>query len=73
MEMNMAKFSEKLHELVEMGKKKKNVLEYKEINEVLKDMELDSVQWDKLYDILKLMEIAVLAYSGRRFLRIHFF
>ena len=24
MEMNMAKFSEKLHELVEMGKKKKN-------------------------------------------------
>ena len=39
MEMNMAKFSEKLHELVEMGKKKKNVLEYKEINEVLKDME----------------------------------
>ena len=35
MEMNMAKFSEKLHELVEMGKKKKNVLEYKEINEVL--------------------------------------
>ena len=31
MEMNMAKFSEKLHELVEMGKKKKNVLDTKKL------------------------------------------
>ena len=28
MEMNMAKFSEKLVELLELAKKKKNVLEY---------------------------------------------
>ena len=31
MEMNMAKFSEKLGELMELAKKKKNVLEYQEI------------------------------------------
>ena len=31
MEMNMAKFSEKLEELLELAKKKKNVLEYQEI------------------------------------------
>ena len=60
MEMNMAKFSEKLHELVEMGKKKKNVLEYKEINEVLKDMELDSDAMDKLYEYLEAYGIDVL-------------
>ena len=60
MEMNMAKFREKLHELVEMGKKKKNVLEYKEINEVLKDMELDSDAMDKLYEYLEAYGIDVL-------------
>ena len=60
MEMNMAKFSEKLHELVEMGKKKTNVLEYKEINEVLKDMELDSDAMDKLYEYLEAYGIDVL-------------
>ena len=60
MEMNMAKFSEKLHELVEMGKKKINVLAYKEINEVLKDMELDSDAMDKLYEYLEAYGIDVL-------------
>ena len=35
MEMNMGKFSEKLVELLELAKKKKNVLEYQEINGVL--------------------------------------
>ena len=33
MEMNMAKFSEKLVELLELAKKKKNVLEYQEISD----------------------------------------
>ena len=33
MEMNMGKFSEKLVELLELAKKKKNVLEYQEIND----------------------------------------
>ena len=72
MEMNMAKFSEKLHELVEMGKKKKNVLEYKEINEVLKDMELDSMQWINSTNILKLMELMCCVFR-REIPMIHFF
>jgi len=37
MEMNMGKFSEKLVELLELAKKKKNVLEYQEINDFFKD------------------------------------
>ncbi len=36
MEMNMGKFSEKLVELLELAKKKKNVLEYQEISDYLK-------------------------------------
>ena len=34
MEMNMGKFSEKLVELLELAKKKKNVLEYQEISDL---------------------------------------
>ena len=37
MEMNMGKFSEKLVELLELAKKKKNVLEYQEISDFFKD------------------------------------
>ena len=37
MEMNMGKFSEKLVGLLELAKKKKNVLEYQEINDYFKD------------------------------------
>lgn len=48
------------------GQKKKNVLEYKEINEVLKDMELDSDAMDKLYEYLEAYGIDVLR-IGRRF------
>ena len=40
MEMNMAKFSEKLVELLELAKKKKNVLEYQEISDFFKDSPL---------------------------------
>ena len=41
MEMNMAKFSEKLGELMELAKKKKNVLEYQEISDFFKDFPLE--------------------------------
>ena len=44
MEMNMGKFSEKLVELLELAKKKKNVLEYQEINDFFKDFPLDPEQ-----------------------------
>lgn len=60
MEMNMAKFSEKLQELVEMGKKKKNVLEYQEINDHFKDMPLDPDALDKVFDYLESCGIDVL-------------
>ena len=39
MEMNMGKFSEKLVELLELAKKKKNVLEYQEISDFFKDQQ----------------------------------
>ena len=49
MEMNMGKFSEKLVELLELAKKKKNVLEYQEINDFFKDQPLDAVSYTHLY------------------------
>ena len=60
MEMNMAKFSEKLGELMELAKKKKNVLEYQEINDFFKDFPLDSEHLDKVFDFLEANGIDVL-------------
>ena len=53
MEMNMGKFSEKLVELLELAKKKKNVLEYQEINDFFKDQPLDVEQMEKVFDFLE--------------------
>ena len=53
MEMNMAKFSEKLMELMEIAKKKKNVLEYQEINDFFKDFPLDQDHMEKVFDYLE--------------------
>ena len=52
MEMNMAKFSEKLVELLELAKKKKNVLEYQEISDFFKDSPLEVDQMEKVFDFL---------------------
>ncbi len=41
MEMNKEKFREKLKELLALAKKKKNVLEYQEINDFFKDQALE--------------------------------
>ena len=60
MEMNMAKFSEKLGELMELAKKKKNVLEYQEINDFFKDFHLDPEHLDKVFDFLEANGIDVL-------------
>ena len=46
MEMNMGKFSEKLVGLLELAKKKKNVLEYQEISDYFKDQPLDAEQME---------------------------
>ena len=60
MEMNMAKFSEKLAELIELAKKKKNVLEYQEINDFFKDFPLDPEHMDKVFDYLEANGVDVL-------------
>ena len=60
MEMNMGKFSEKLVELLELAKKKKNVLEYQEISDYFKDQPLDAEQMDKIFDFLEASGVDVL-------------
>ena len=59
-EENVAKFSEKLKELLAMAKKKKNVLEYQEISDFFSDMELDAEKFDKILDFLEQNNIDVL-------------
>ena len=60
MEMNMAKFSEKLVELLERAKKKKNVLEYQEISDFFKDSPLEVDQMEKVFDFLEASGVDVL-------------
>ena len=50
MELDMAKFNEKLRELLELGKKKKNILEYQEVSDFFQDMPLDAEQMEKVFD-----------------------
>ena len=60
MEMNMGKFSEKLVGLLELAKKKKNVLEYQEISDYFKDQPLDAEQMDKIFDFIEASGVDVL-------------
>ena len=60
MEMNMAKFSEKLVELLELAKKKKNVLEYQEISDFFQDSPLEVDQMEKVFDFLEASGVDVL-------------
>ena len=60
MEENVAKFEEKLKELVALGKKKKSVLEIQEINDFFADMELDKEHMEKVYEYLEAVNIDVL-------------
>jgi RNA polymerase primary sigma factor len=46
------KFQEKLKELLALAKKKKNVLEYQEVNDFFSDMELNEDQINHIYDYL---------------------
>ncbi len=64
MEMNMGKFSEKLVELLELAKKKKNVLEYQEISDFYKDQPLDVDQMEKVFDFLEASGVDVLRITG---------
>ena len=64
MEEQAAKMDEKLKALVALGKKKKNMLEIPEINEVISDMELTAEQMEKIFEYLEAQNIEVLRISG---------
>ncbi len=59
-EERKAKFQDKLQELLGMAKKKKNSLEYQEISDFFKDMELDADEFEKILDFLESNNIDVL-------------
>ena len=59
-EEKKAKLQEKLQELLALAKKKKNSLEYREISEFFKDMELDADEFEKILDFLETNNIDVL-------------
>ena len=64
MEENIAKFGEKLKQLVAHGKKNKSILELQEINDFFSDMELDSDQMEKVFDYLEANNVDVLRISN---------
>ena len=57
------KFQEKLVGLLALGKKKKNILEYQEINDFFKDMPLDAEKMELVFDYLDHNGIDVLRIS----------
>ena len=59
-EEKKAKLQEKLKELLALAKMKKNSLEYQEISEFFKDMELDADEFEKILDFLETNNIDVL-------------
>ncbi len=58
-----AKFKEKMKELLEIGKKKRNILEYQEISDFFRDMNLDAEKMEEVLDILEHNNIDVLRIS----------
>ncbi|NLK29120.1 MAG: RNA polymerase sigma factor RpoD [Clostridiales bacterium] len=63
MDENIAKFTERLKELLAFAEKKKNVLEYQEVNDFFADMELDPQRIEKIYDYLEKHNVDVLRIS----------
>ncbi|SFR82022.1 RNA polymerase sigma factor RpoD [Anaeromicropila populeti] len=64
MDENVIKFSEKLKELLELAKKKKNILEFQEINDFFSDMALDPNQIEKIYSYLENNGVDILRITG---------
>ncbi len=62
-EESKAKFREKLSELLELGKKKRNILEYQEISDFFKDMNLDAEKMEAVLDFLEHNNVDVLRIS----------
>ena len=63
-EVMKAKFQQKLKELLELGKKKRNILEYQEISDFFKDMNLDAEQMEDVLDFLEQNSVDVLRISN---------
>ena len=59
-ENTQAKFEERLKELLNAAKKKKNVLEYQEISDFFTDMPLEEEQFDKILETLEQNNVDVL-------------
>ena len=59
-ENTQAKFAEKIKELLNMAKKKKNVLEYQEISDFSADMPLEEEQMEKVLEYLDQNNVDVL-------------
>lgn len=57
-------FQQKLIEILELGKKKKNMLEYQEIADFFKDLNLDSEKFEMVIDYLEQNGIDVLKISN---------
>lgn len=62
-EETKAKFREKLKNLLELGKKKRNILEYQEISDFFRDMNLDEEKMEKVLDFLEANKVDVLRIS----------
>jgi RNA polymerase primary sigma factor len=63
MDENIIKFTERLKELLVFAEKKKNVLEFQEVNDFFADMELDPGKIEKIYDFLDKHNVDVLRIS----------
>lgn len=53
-------FTSRLKDLITLGKKQKDILKYKEVMEILEDVNLSSEQMDKVYEYLELQGIDVI-------------
>lgn len=62
-EETKAKFREKLKSLLELGKKKRNILEYQEISDFFRDINLDEEKMEKVLDFLEANKVDVLRIS----------
>ncbi len=63
MDEKVIKFNERLKELLELAKNKKNVLEYKEVADFVSDLQLDAEQFEKLLTFLESNKVDVLRIS----------
>ena len=60
MDESLVKFSEKLKELLVFAKKKKNVLEFQEINDFFVDFDMDPTMVERIYEFLEANNVDVL-------------